>query len=437
MKITLIVTRELRHKSLCSIFKNPPLGAAYIGTVLNRQGYDVEILDEFLVKIKPERIDSELILISSFTNCAPRAYELAHIFRRLGKRVIMGGVHASMLPEEAIKFADQVVVGEGEAVINDIVENKLKDRIIQGKKIENLDVLPFPDYGLVKGLPKKPTLTMLSTSRGCPYNCKFCSVVKMHGRRYRFRSPENVLEELKEKSPISRLFFNDDNFIADRQRAMAIMEGMIEHSLLPKNHWGTQLRAEVSKDKQMLRLMADSKCELLYIGFESINPQTLKEYNKMQNAKDLKRCVKTLHDYGIEIYGMFVLGADNDTKESIRKTIDFCSDTDIDLPKFTAYTPLPGTRLYDELKGQGRLITQDWRYYDTEHVVFKPKNMSPYELQVEIIDASKNAYSAKRMARYLLSGRPYYALRNRIYAWHVSSFRKEKSEYLKFLEKLS
>lgn len=438
MKISIIVAGELKHKSIYSVFKNIPLGACYIGTVLRNHGHQVEILDEFLTEVVPEKIDSDVILISSLTNSIPRAYKLASRFRKLGKKVILGGPHVSLMPDEAIEHADHIVIGEGELVINDVVEGKIKEKFVKADHSADLDKLPFPDYNLIKDLPKVPKVTMLSTSRGCPFDCKFCTVVKMHGRKYRFRSVENVIKELKQKAPFKkRLFFNDDNFIANRQRAADIIKGMIDNDLLPKKWWGTQLRVEIANNKKLLKLMSDSKCGLLYIGLESINPETLKEYNKRQQVKDVKKCIKTLHDYGMKVFGMFVTGSDHDTKQTIRETADFCCDADIDLAQLTSYTPLPGTRLYDELKAQDRIITNNWEYFDLQHVVHRPKLMTPYELQVELFDAFRKIYSPKRVMHYLLSFKPNWALVNGYFAYQTRAWERKKEDYLEFLQRVS
>jgi radical SAM superfamily enzyme YgiQ (UPF0313 family) len=198
---------------------------------------------------------------------------------------------------------------------------------------------------------------------------------------------------------------------------------------------------DIAKDKELLKLMVDSNCSgghsALFIGFESTNPATLKEYNKRQTVKDIRKCVKTLHDHGQSIFGMFVIGADNDTKKSISKTADFCCDTDMDAMQMTPYTPLPGTRVYEEFKAQKRIITSDWGYYDWEHVVHRPKLMTPYELQVAYYDAFRTVYSPKRTMHYLLSNNMLQMVRNAYFMYHTRTRERRGQEYLEFLEKIS
>ena len=436
MKVAIIIPRQLEHESIYSMQKTIPLGAAYVGTVLQQQGFDVEILDEFIKKFDPKQVAADAVLISYMTNSANRAYELADYFRSAGKKVILGGPHASLMPKEASAHADHVVIGEGEKVIQDLLTGKIKDKIVSAEKICDLDSLPFPNYDLIRGIGHPPPITMISTSRGCPFDCKFCSVVAIHGRNYRFRSPANVLDEIKMRSPIkTHLFFSDDNFIANKERAKSILRGMIENDTIPKS-WGTQVRVEVARDPELLELMSKTNCNLLYIGFESINSETLKEYNKSQNVDDVKNCVKTLKNYGIDVFGMFVVGSDHDTKETVRQTANFALESQMRMSMITPYTPLPGTRLYHEMDAEGRILTKDWKYYDLQHVVHKPKLMTPYELQTELFSAMRTMYSGKKVMNSLLKD-PLWSVASAYLAYKTRSWERNKKEYLEFLKQFN
>ncbi|MFO7783402.1 MAG: radical SAM protein [Desulfatiglandales bacterium] len=178
--------------------------------------------------------------------------------------------------------------------------------------MEDLDSLPHPDFSLVRNWSPSNTCPV-STSRGCPYDCRFCSVIGMFGRRYRFKSVETALEELKHAVSVSKAtkFIVDDNFAADKMRAKEILRGMIAEKI--RTRWSAQVRTDVARDPELLRLMADSGCHTLFIGFESINPRTLEEYNEKQDLEDIISCIRKVRYHGIHIHGMFVLGGGVET----------------------------------------------------------------------------------------------------------------------------
>jgi len=268
MKISIVEPKAPFYNFYSAFMKHLPLmGPIYIGTILNNEGHDVTIYNENIKGIDYAKIkDSDVLAISTITSTAPRGYEIAKRFRELNPkgRIIVGGVHATFLPEEAALYADHVVRGEGELIISDLVNNG-GEKIIQGSPVENLDDLPFPDFSLVEGLKKHMPITPISTSRGCPYACTFCSVSPMFGRKYRFRTTESVIEELSRFKHRS-VFFYDDNFAANRARTMELLKQMIEHKITPR--WMAQVRADIAKDKEMVELMAEANCNQLAIGFE-------------------------------------------------------------------------------------------------------------------------------------------------------------------------
>ena len=316
------------------------------------------------------------------------------------------GAHPTFLPDESLEYADFVIRGEGEYALVELLEYMekgipaLKDikglsyrdrdgRNVHnpsGEFIEDLDNLPEPDFSLVHNW--KPSNTYpVSTSRGCPFDCKFCSVIQMFGRRYRFKSVEATLKEMRYVASVSKAtkFIVDDNFTADKRRTREILRGMIAEGI--KTRWSAQVRTDVARDPELLRLMADSGCHTLYIGFESINAGTLKAYNKKQGLEDIISCIRAVKDHGIHIHGMFVLGADTDDVETIRGTADFATGHGIDTIQFLILTPLPGTPLFHDMMESGRLLHTDWSKYDVQHVVFTPRLMSPATLQMETFNA--------------------------------------------------
>ncbi len=404
----------------------PRLGTVLLGSILKKEGYEVECYVETAAELDLERVlSADAVGISTITSTATRAYEIAKIMREAGRPVFMGGPHVSYMPDEALQYCDFAFRGEADEVIVDFVRalergegfesipglSFVKDGKVYHNQMpsfcKDLDVLPQPDFSIIKEY-KNIGITPIMTSRGCPYDCSFCSVTGMFGRKYRFRSKESVLEELREhranlrKKSHDWVFFYDDNFTASPARTKELLRAMIKEGLTP--HWTAQARVEVARDKELLELMKASNCHTLYIGFESINPETLKLYNKRQSVRDIEEAIDILHSNGIRIHGMFVFGSDEDTRDTIHKTVKFAKRNNLDSIQFMILTPLPGTSLYNKLNGQNRIITKDWSLYDAHHVVFKPEKMSYYELQAETMKATAEFYSwgqiVKRMLKF-------------------------------------
>jgi radical SAM superfamily enzyme YgiQ (UPF0313 family) len=350
--------------------------------------------------------------------------------RAAGVPVVIGGPHVTFLPEEALDHCDYVFRGEAENSILPLVEAIRTGEGLErvrglswrrnGEVVHNepagpvcdLDELPDPDFSLLQGrlrLAWSNIVVPVQTSRGCPHDCSFCSVTKMFGRKMRHRSVERVLGEL-ETLDLRRkhVFFYDDHFAADRKRLRRILEGIIERRM--RFGWSAQLRLDVARDEGLVRLMRRAGCKTVYVGVESINPDTLKSYNKGQTVSDIEYGIKVFHRHGIRIHGMFVLGADTDTVETVRATTEFACRTRLETVQFLILTPLPGTPCFTELQEQGRLGITDYSFYDAHHVVFEPKKMSPYELQREVVRAFSRFYSWPRIVGEMLRLRFFDAL---------------------------
>lgn len=412
-----------------SKFPLPRLGSVLLSTMLRDRGYRVRVFIEDVAEPDWSFVEnSDLVCISTITSTAIRAYAIAERIRTLGIPVVMGGPHVTFLPDEALEHAAFVARGEGEGALLELVSSLETGRpalsAIRGLSyrdrdgfpvhnpapgfIQDLDQLPEPDFSLVHNW--KPSSSYpVSTSRGCPYGCKFCSVIQMFGRKYRFKSVEATLRELKHVNSVSRAtkFIVDDNFAADLNRAKEICRGLLAEKI--KMTWSTQVRVDVARDAELLRLMADSGCHTLYIGFESINPRTLAAYQKKQDLKDITYSIRKIRDHGIHIHGMFVLGADTDDVDTIRKTADFARRHHIDTVQFLILTPLPGTPLYSEMVENKKLIHTNWSKYDAHHVVYRPATMSPVTLQVETFKAMARFYSWKYILKHLATLQFHYA----------------------------
>jgi radical SAM superfamily enzyme YgiQ (UPF0313 family) len=267
--------------------------------------------------------------------------------------------------------------------------------------LQDLDSLPIPDYGLIHGWhPGRQSVVSIATSRGCPYGCRFCSVILLFGRKYRYHSVDRVLAEIRQNgSQAKHIFFCDDNFTANLQRSKELLRRMIAAGLTVE--WSAQVRVEAAKDPELLDLMARSGCYMVFIGLESINPATLKAFKKGQTVADIRQAVTAFHQYGIAVHGMFVFGAEDDTLQVIQETVKFSHEIDLDSLQYLILTPIPGTHIYDELAGQNRLLHQDWQYYDGHHAVFMPRYMTPLELQLGTLRAMKRFYTWPSVLRRL------------------------------------
>jgi len=376
----------------------PLLGPVYLGTILKNRGHEVEIYNEDIYRPDYSRLKADLIGISILTSTAKRGYDIARLFPK--EKVVIGGVHASLLPEEALNFCRQVVIGEGEEVIAGIAEGSITDRMVYGKPVENLDNLPRPDFSLIKGY-KGSSMTPISTSRGCPFDCTFCSVTKLFGRKYRFRSAGNVMQELLSRKHNS-FFFCDDNFTAHPNRTRRLLDEMLKYKV---RKWACQVRCDVAKDKKLLSLMASAGCSVACIGFESVNLKTLEAYEKKQSLEDIINAIRSFHREKIKIHGMFVLGSDNDSAKTVWDTLRFAIKQKIDTIQMSILTPFPGTKVHEELKEQKRIFSQDWSLYDGQHVVFQPKLVSAIQLQLNVVKAYTKFYSLSRSFALLLKMR--------------------------------
>lgn len=430
----------------------PRLGPVLLATILKRAGHDARVALEESYPLDWNRLlGDDLVGISTITSTAPRAYEIADILRARGIPVVLGGAHPTFLPEEALAHADWVVRGEADTTILPFVEAvrtrsgfqsvpglswRDGDRIVHnpvGPPLADLDTLPAPDMSLIEhggpgpsGFATSRTIPV-QTSRGCPYDCSFCSVTSMFGRKYRFRSAKAVLDELRQVDlNDAHVFFYDDNFTANPARAKELLEGMIAVGLTPR--WSTQVHTDCARHAGLLPLMRRAGCDMVYVGFESINPRTLRLYEKAQTVDAMERAIASIHEAGISIHGMFVFGSDADDSETIRETLRWAKAQDLDTVQFLILTPLPGTRVFNELERQGRLLFRDWSLYDTHHVVFRPAAMSPHTLQTEVLRAQGAFYSLGQVLRSAIRGQKFNAL-IRAYAGHHNRawIRKHKS----------
>jgi anaerobic magnesium-protoporphyrin IX monomethyl ester cyclase len=391
--------------------KYPPLGIGYIGAILQSNGYTVKVIDLNVEKVKIEAIpyqDYNIIGISTDTTRYPEAIKIARNAKAKNKNciVVIGGPHTTFLDKETLrtKVIDYVVRGEGEYIMLNLVR-AIKEEIpiteVKGISyirdneiirnpdapfIEDLDTLPFPARNLLPMDKYTATLegtyaTSLITSRGCPFNCSFCSSSIFSGIKWRARSPENILEELEvlhKGYGFKAIAFWDDNFTLDPKRVIEICEGILKRNWHFK-WWAFSRTESILKYPKMVELMAKAGNYMLFIGFESANQEVLDSYGKKLITDKAKEVIDTLRRYKIKIMGSFIIGAIGETKEMIQKTINYAKKLNPDIAQFSILTPYPGTALFKEV--ESKIINRDWSAYTGGHNVFHLERLTPLQLR--------------------------------------------------------
>lgn len=423
-----IVEVESEHLHIFSRFQLPRIGPTLLATILRDRGYDAraKFLKRSALLARP--IETDLAGISLITATAPASYAVADDFRSRGIPVVLGGPHASFQPEEALEHGDYCLVGEAEQTLPMLVDalngkQSLDDvpglvwrrdgtivRNAAARPIDDLDSLPFPEYGLLDMGGRSMgafllggSIVPIQTSRGCPYDCSFCSVTGMFGKRYRFRSTANVIAELERYKPNQHIFFYDDNFAANSRRTRELLNAMIARNF--RFHWSTQVRADIAGDPELLDLMVRAGCGTVFIGFESVDPEALAEMKKGQSVEEMRHAVHELRRRGIHVHGMFVFGFDADSPGTVKATVDFAIREHIDSAQFLLLTPLPGSELFRRLSTEGRLNERDWDDYDAHHVTFHPRGFTAWKLQLAQIRAHARFYSWAHVVSRLLHGK--------------------------------
>ncbi|MFX1346614.1 MAG: B12-binding domain-containing radical SAM protein, partial [Promethearchaeota archaeon] len=355
----------------------PPLGLGIIAA-LTPNNFNIKLIDENFENFEYE--DTDLVGITAFTSVANRAYEIASLYRNNNIPVIMGGIHASMVPEEALEYVDSVVVGEAESiwttVINDFLNNNLQ-RKYEGVHL-NLENTVIPDRQLYSN---KYLFGTLQTSRGCPMDCYFCSVSAFNGRKYRQRPYEEVIDEM-EQMPQNMIFFVDDNILGygkkAEERAINLFKGMVERKL--NKTWFCQASLNFGSNEEVIKWAAKAGCKMVFLGLESADPEELKVMDKKLNLQlEYERAFKNINKYKIAVLGAFIFGSDAETVESMFRKVKYILKNRIDVIQTTILTPLPGTRLFKELRENKRLLhtnyPQDWTLYDMGHLTYNIRNM--------------------------------------------------------------
>lgn len=424
MKILLISPERKRKKEEAFLFRLGFLNLPYVAAV-TPPDIEVRIVDEAFEKINfEEKVD--LVGLTAQTPVAPRAYQIAGEFRKRGIPVVMGGVHASMLPEEALLHVDAVIIGEAEEtwplLIEDFRKGELK-RIYQADRFIKPADLPLPRRDLLNHKFYFP-LKLLETTRGCPHHCDFCGVSKFFGYRYRNRPLGEIDRELSTlfiKGPVMNPFlkkalslFNrdlpyflkrkllyiiDSNVAGDKRFALELASLLKDYDLL----WYGHAPVSIAFDQKLLEGFSQSGCIAINIGFESFSPKNLKTMGKgFNHPSHYEEAVQRIHDYGIGIMGTFIVGLDDDDPHVFQRIIDFCIHSKLDWALTFIMAPYPGTESFQRLEKEGRIFCRDWEKYDSLNVVFQPLHMSAEELQRGMRRVWKETFSLASIYRRIL-----------------------------------
>jgi radical SAM superfamily enzyme YgiQ (UPF0313 family) len=361
--------------------------------------HTVRLVDELFAPDDPDE-PVDLVGISVWTELARRSYQIAQEYRDRGVKVVMGGIHPTMLPEEALQHCDAVVIGEGELIwpkLLDDAEHGNLQPCYRADELPCLERLPLPRRELY---PKNkyrsiiPFAVGVESSRGCPYDCEFCSVLKVRGHKYRIRPVDEIIKDIGTIGS-KYLVFVDDNMALERRSAKELFRRMTPL----KRQWISEGNVSLADDPEMLRLMKASGCIGLQIGFETIQRESQGEFKKLKHIKmSYREAVHRFHDAGIAVMGNFVFGLDNDRPESFEKTLEFAVREKLDFAQFRELVPYPGTRLYNRLLKENRLVDPEWwlnpyRNFGDATPAFLPRHMTPEQLMEGLFTISREFYS--------------------------------------------
>ncbi|WP_447598321.1 B12-binding domain-containing radical SAM protein [Nitrospira sp. Nam80] len=403
-KIGLIIPHpeEQKWDTVWKLFRTPNLNLPTLAALIPEEEWDIEIQDELVGPIDFTR-EYDLVLVTVTTSVAFRAYEVARLFRQRGAKIVLGGIHPSTLPEEAAHHADAVVIGEGELtlprLLNDFKNNKLERLYRMPHMVQEWDQRP-PRWDLLpKGYMFREALT---ATRGCNYRCTFCSIhLALGGGQYGYRrkSPAEVVK-LVEQMTGPMVMFWDDDLLSDPPYTKELCL-----ALKPLNRrWMSQMSATyVAHHPEMLKTLADSGCSAMFMGIESINQDSLKSVGKQNNANLYEELIRRIHGHGMDIHAGFICGLDHEDVYDFERTAEWATRMGLCGAIWRILTPYPGTRLFEELKAAGRLLTTDWTCYSGEHVVYRPAKMTIEELYWGQKWAKGHFYSYQSIGRRMVS----------------------------------
>lgn len=404
MKIMLVLAKDNVYKYEKTYFKKyyAQITLLTLESFIDKEKYNADIVlvdegaekyDATSEKYKNESFD--LICISSVISGSKRAKEISKFWRERNAYTVIGGHYATVLKEEALEFFDTVIVGAGEISFPKFLEDfslgvpkreyfeKINDEYEY--KPLNRKLLTSQKYFLRYGT--------IVANNGCINKCSYCSVTSMFKGKNNLRSINYVIDEIK-RNKYKEWIFYDPNILSDKEYSIKLLNELKKLKI----KWSAAATINVGNDKDMLELLKESGCVGLVIGLESFTQENLNGVNKaFNNVKEYKKLVKTIQSYGISVLATIMIGMETDTVESIRKIPDIVEEIGVDIPRYSVLTPYPGTPFFEQLEKENRILTKDWYYYDTETVVFEPKNMSYEVLQKEFYKLWMDSFTFKRI----------------------------------------
>lgn len=443
MNIENITLLRIENKltGVYSTFSHPGLALPIIGTVLKNAGYKINI---FIDSIEPPSREilkkSDVVCFSVNSSCFIQTYEKAKQLRKDSQcKIIFGGPHVTFMPDEALQYCDFVIRGEGEHAILELLESLQKDHPdfehIKGLSWRDNnghhhnpksplvdDINLIPDHSLIVGYHDRlkrfinkifPMGMLVGTTRGCVHQCSFCIIPKTFGKRIRYRDYDTIIADIKKQVAFSGnryIYFTDDNFAINPEFTKVLLKRIIDEKL--DIRFSAQVRCEITMNGELMELMKASGAYLVFVGFESINNESLKLYNKggKQSKSQIERSIVEFHKHGINVHGMFVVGADTDKPGDAISTAKWALEHDLDSIQLLPICPLPGTEIIKQFENENRILksynsdTNELyiNYGVGNSVLYMPKQMSAVELQKEILAAYKIFYNSKNILKNII-----------------------------------
>jgi radical SAM superfamily enzyme YgiQ (UPF0313 family) len=392
-----VATYKNRFNPFSKINTNPSITLPMIAALTPNEHMVKMINENYEIVDFDKKFD--IVAISVLTITANRAYELAKVFRKKGSKIILGGYHVSALPQEAIKYADAVVIGEAEStwpkLIKDFEKNRLKNFYVSDKP--DLKKLTIPKRNLYYDF----LAGAVQATRGCPVGCDFCPTSWLLGKRLRKRPIKEIVDEIKTISN-KLIIFRDASLTIDKNYSKALFKAMKD---LDKKWIANGNINVLGRDKEFLKLAKESGCIQWFIGLESISKKTLQGIHKSTNIAAVDKYgeyIERIHKHGMAIFAGMIFGFDNDTHDVFENTYRSLEEWQIDIVEFNILTPYPGTAIYKRFEKEGRILTKDWSKYSQSHVVFQPKHMTPDDLLDGYSWMTKKFYSPDKMIKRII-----------------------------------
>ncbi len=407
MKILFITPYDNNYRYKSAFMKSisyMPLTMPYLAALTPKEYCtEFKVIDEGVQKVDYEKLGFyDIVAITAVTSSVNRGYELSAHFKKKGSYIVIGGHHVTLIPEEAAKHADTVMTGPADRIWGDFIKDYAAG--VPKKRYDG----EHRDIGSVRVIPRRDLMAKrkylsvpsVIASFGCTNRCDFCEINSFLGGHHAARNIENIVEEIRLLKS-KYILFLDSSPTCNCTFAKAFYEALIPLKI----KWVGQCTTDICEDEELFRIMIESGCIGVLMGFETFSEENLKEANKKNKVERYKAIVDKLHKHDVAILGTFMIGFDGDTKESIMKMPDYIQEIGVDIPRFAILTPYPNKPIYNKLEAEGRIISYDWNDYDCIHATFTPKNFTAHELEEMFLWVSRECYTPKRIIKRLKKGK--------------------------------